>query len=65
MIKVKDIVKDTFAQVKYNIYKERQQFLQDHNKDNSCDRKEDKENYLNIDAVTESRAKGKTDSEVI
>ena len=65
IIKVNKTINNSLSYIKYNIYKERQQFLQDHSDDNICDRKEDKENYLNIDAVTESRAKGKTDSEVI
>ena len=59
------MVENTLAQVKYNIYKERQKFINEHPEDNICDRKEDKENYLNIDSVTENSIKGKTDAELI
>ena len=60
----KQIVNTALAQVKYNVYKERQDFLTEHEDDNICDRREDKENYLNIDAVTEGRVNGKTDNEI-
>ena len=59
------MVENTLAQVKYNIYKERQKFINEHPEDNICDRKEDKENYLNLDSVTENSIKGKTDAELI
>lgn len=58
------MIDNAMAQVKYNIYKERQKFIEEHPDDNICDRKEDKENYLNIDAVTESRVSGKSDVEI-
>ena len=56
----KEIVNTALAQVKYNVYKERQQFILDH-PDNECDRKEDKENYLNIDSVTEKRVSSQSE----
>ena len=57
------IVNDTLAKVKFNIYKAREEFIKMHEEDNVCNRREDKEHYLNIDSATETKLKNKTDAD--
>ena len=48
----KQLVESALANIKFNVYKKRKEFLGDHGDDNVTDRAEEYEHYLNLDSAS-------------